>query len=99
MEWQRDSVLSDRRNRMLRALHESGISVIASGHEHAYQRALLTWPDAVLIDIVQGGGGAPLIKLPTQAESAQLFSQYHVAGSIVKPENVLVDEVYGFTLL
>ena len=71
MEWQRDSVLIARRDRMVRALHEAGISIIASGHEHAYERALLTWPDAALIAIVTGGGGSPLHKIPPPAESAQ----------------------------
>jgi hypothetical protein len=95
-EWERDAVLKDRRDRMVRALHESGISIIASGHDHAYQRALLTWPDAVLIAIVTGGAGAPLHQIPTPAQSAKLFSEYKVAGSVVKPQNVLTDQVFHF---
>ena len=73
MEWQSDAVLTERRDRMVSAMHDAGISILASGHEHAYQRALLTWPDAVLIAIVSGGAGAPLHKLPPPAEVAQLF--------------------------
>src|SRR5258706_16237744 len=84
---------------MVRALHDAGIAVILSGHEHTYQRALMTWPDAVLIAIVTGGGGAPLHQMPTPAESARLFSEYQVAGAVVKPENVLTDQVYNFTHL
>ena len=99
MEWQTDAVLIERRERMVRALHEAGISMIASGHEHAYQRALLTWPDAVLITLVSGGAGAPLHHIPPLAESAQLFSEYKVAGSVVKPENVNVSQVFNFTHL
>jgi len=99
LEWQRDTVLAERRDRMVRALHETGISIIASGHDHDYQRALLTWPDAVLVAIVSGGAGAPLHKLPPPAESARLFSEYRVAGSIVKPENVFTSQVFNFTLL
>jgi hypothetical protein len=99
MEWQRDSVLIERRERMIRALHESGIAVLASGHEHSYQRALLTWPDAVLIAIVTAGGGAPLHTIPPPAESARLYSEYKVAGSIVKPENVFTSQVFNFTHL
>ena len=57
MEWQNDSVLVERRERMVRSLHDAGIAIVASGHQHAYQRALLTWPDAVLVAIVTGGGG------------------------------------------
>lgn len=95
-EWQRDSVLVKRRETMVRALHDAGISVILGGHEHTYQRALLTWPDAVLIAIVTGGAGAPLHDLPTQAESAKLFSEYHVAGSVVKPENVFTAQAFNF---
>lgn len=98
-EWQHDPVLKERRERMVRALHESGISIIASGHEHTYQRALLTWPDAVLIAIVSGGGGAPLHDVPPTPVSAAMFAQYKVAGSVVKPENVVTDKVFNFVLL
>ena len=87
-EWQVDSVLRDRRARMTQALKDAGIGVLATGHEHSYQRALFTWPDAVLVNIVTGGGGAPLYALPAPAQAAQLYSEYHVAGSTVKPENV-----------
>lgn len=99
MEWQTDAVLVERRERMVRALHDAGISMIASGHEHAYQRALLTWPDAVLITLVTGGAGAPLHHIPNPTQSAQLFSEYKVAGSIVKPENVTAAQVFNFTHL
>lgn len=95
-EWQRDSVLVERRETMVRALHDAGISVILSGHEHAYERALMTWPDAVLVAIVTGGGGAPLHKLPPPAQSARLFSEYRVAGGGIKPENVSTAQVFNF---
>jgi hypothetical protein len=98
-EWQRDPVLRERRERMVRALHENGISVIVSGHEHTYQRALLTWPDAVLVSIVTGGGGAPLHDLPPAPEAAALYAQYQVAGSVVKPQNVFTNSVFNFVLL
>jgi len=96
VEWQNDVVLRDRRERMVDALHKSGIGVLASGHEHAYERALLTWPDAVLINIVTGGAGSPLHDIPPPAEGAQLFSEYKVAGSVIKPSNVLTDRVFHF---
>jgi hypothetical protein len=89
-------VLVERRERMVRSLHDAGISILASGHQHAYQRALLTWPDAVLVAIVTGGGGAPLHDVPASTESGRLFSEYRVAGSIVKPENVVSDKVFNF---
>jgi hypothetical protein len=74
--------------------------VLCAGHEHGYERALLTWPDgSVLICIVQGGGGAPLHPMPTQAEAARLFSLYHSAGGSIKPENVYVGQIDNFTLL
>jgi hypothetical protein len=98
-EWQRDSVLSNRRERMVRALHETGISILATGHEHDYQRALLTWPDAVLISLGLGGGGAPLNALPPSPEVARRFSEYQVAGATVKPENVFSAQVYHFVHL
>jgi hypothetical protein len=98
-EWQRDPVLVERRERMMRALKESGISILATGHEHSYQRALITWPDAVLVVISPGGGGAPLQPIPPPAESARLFAEYKVAGSEVKPENVFTSQVFCFTHL
>ncbi len=95
-EWQRDSVLVARRERMVAALHQAGIAILATGHEHDYQRAILTWPDAVLISIGTGGAGAPLNPIPAPHQVAQLFSEYKVAGSTVKPENVFSAQVFHF---
>jgi hypothetical protein len=96
VEWEADSVLLNRRERMMQALHEAGIGVLAAGHEHAYERALFTWPDAVLVDIVTGGGGGPLHAIPPQAQSAQLFARYKVAGSTVDPANVVAGSFNHF---
>jgi hypothetical protein len=96
VEWQSDAVLQERRERMVRALHEGGIGILATGHEHAYERALMTWPDGVLINIVTGGAGSPLHDIPGPAQSAQLFSQYKVAGGTIKPENVLTGQFFHF---
>ena len=96
VEWQNDAVLRERRERMVRALYEAKIGVIASGHEHAYQRAIFTWPDAVLINLVTGGAGSPLHSIPGPARSAALYSEYRVAGSVVKPENVYTGRFYHF---
>lgn len=96
VEWQSDAVLQERRERMVRALHENGIGILATGHEHAYQRALMTWPDGVLINIVTGGAGSPLHDIPPPAQGAQLFSQYRVAGGVIKPENVLTGRFFHF---
>jgi hypothetical protein len=95
-EWQRDTVLTERRERMVKALHAAGSSIIVSGHEHSYQRALLTWPDDVLVTIVAAGGGALLYPLPPPAQSAQLFAEYKVAGSVVEPANVFTAETFNF---
>ncbi len=99
VEWQSDAMLIERRERMVNALREGGISVLATGHEHAYERALLTWPDAVLISIVTGGAGSPLHTIPPPAEGARMFSEYKVAGSVVKPEHVLTESVFHFVHL
>ena len=96
VEWQNDDVLRERRERMVRALHTAGIGVLATGHEHAYERALLTWPDAVLINIVTGGAGSPLHDIPSPREGARLFSEYRVAGSVIQPENVFTEQVFHF---
>ena len=99
-EWESDPVMRARRDQIVEAMHKGGISVLAAGHEHGYERALLTWPDgSVLICIVQGGGGAPLHPMPSQAEAARLFSQYRSAGASIKPENVYVGQIDNFTLL
>lgn len=97
VEWQNDDVLRERRARMVQAMRDAkNIGVIAAGHEHAYERALLTWPDAVIISIVAGGAGSPLHAIPSPAQSAALFSEYKVAGSEIKPENVFTADVYHF---
>jgi hypothetical protein len=100
MEWEMDPVMHARRDQIVKAMHEGGISILASGHEHDYQRALLTFPDgSVLINIVQGGGGAPLHPLPQPAEAARLFSMYKSVGGTIKPENVYTAEINNFTFL
>ena len=100
MEWESDPIMRARRDQIVRALHEGGISILATGHEHDYERALLTWPDgSVLINIVQGGGGAPLHPLPPPAQSAQLFAAYKSAGSSIKAENVYTAEINNFSVL
>jgi hypothetical protein len=99
MEWQSDAVMRERRERMMKALHETGISIIAAGHEHAYERALFTWPDAVMIVVNMGGAGAPLHDIPPLAQTAQLFTEYKVAGSEVKAENVFSAKVFHFVHL
>ena len=99
MEWQRDSLLIATRERMVSSMHDAGIGVLATGHEHSYQRALLTWPGAALIVIVTGGTGAPLNPIPPPSESARLFATYKVAGGVIKPENVFTSQVFNFTHL
>ena len=95
-----DPVMKQRREALVAALHEGGISVLASGHEHTYQRALITFPDGVLINIVQGGGGAPLHPLPSLAQAAQLYASYgNVAGGVIKPENVYAASINNFCFL
>lgn len=98
-EWQ-DPVMQERREQIIQAMHKGGISVLTAGHEHGYERALLTWPDgSVLICMVQGGGGAPLHPLPAMPVAAQLFSQYKCAGATIKPENVYTAQINNFTVL
>jgi hypothetical protein len=100
MEWEMDPVMVSRRDQIVKAMHEGGISILGTGHEHDYERALLTFPDgSVLIIIVQGGAGAPLHPLPAPAEAARLFSMYQSAGGTIKAENVSTAEINNFTLI
>jgi hypothetical protein len=96
VEWESDEVLRERRERMVRALYEARIGIMAAGHEHAYERVIFTWPDAALIYIVAGGAGSPLHDIPSPSQSAVMFSQYKVGGATVKPENVYSGEVFHF---
>ncbi len=96
MQWQADSVLYNRRETMVKALREAGLAVLASSHEHNYQRALLTSGDAVLVCIVSGGGGSPVHLGATSAEASRIFSLYQVPGGEFKPENVVAAAVYHY---
>jgi hypothetical protein len=100
MDWEMDSVMQDRRDQIVRAMHEGGISVIAGGHEHDYERALMTWPDkTVLISMVQGGAGAPLHPLPPPEQAAAIIASSKAAGGTIKAENVYTAVINNFTLL
>ena len=100
MDWEMDDVMRHRRDEIVRAMHEGGISVIAAGHEHDYERALLTWPDkTVLIAMVQGGAGAPLHALPPPEEAAMIIASSKAGGATIKPENVYTAVINNFTLL
>ena len=100
MDWEADPIMRARRDQIVNAMHEAGMSVLVGGHDHDYQRALLTWPDrSVLIVMVQGGAGAPLHALPPPAKAAQMFSMYKSAGGAIKPENVYTAMINNFTLL
>jgi predicted MPP superfamily phosphohydrolase len=96
VEWQSDDVLRARRARMVKAMRESGISILAAGHEHAYERALLTGGNAVLIVLVTGGAGTPLHVIPTGNTAAQLFASYNVEDARFRPEDVFVSESFHF---
>lgn len=95
-EWQSDDMLRQRRADLVRILRESKFAVIVSGHEHAYERALLTCGDAVIIILVSGGAGAPLYDIPNATQSAALFSSYDVEGCEFKSENALVSQSYHY---
>ena len=100
MDWEMDDVMRARRDQIVAAMHEGGISVIAGGHEHDYERALMTWPDgSVLISLVQGGAGAPLHPLPPPAQAAQIIASSKAAGGTIKPENVYTAVINNYTLL
>ena len=101
MDWEMDDVMRERRNQIVNAMHEGGISVLVGGHEHDYERALLTWSDGqVLIAMVQGGAGAPLHPLQPPAKSAAIIASSSTpAGSKIEPKNVYTAEINNFTLL
>jgi hypothetical protein len=99
MEWQSDSVLYNRRENLVKALRENGLAVLATGHEHSYQRALLTYGDAVLICVVSGGGGAPLIQIATGAEAGRIYSLYKIPGAEFKAENVVTAMAFNYSHL
>lgn len=100
MDWEMDDVMRQRRDQIVSAMKEGGISVIVGGHEHDYERALITFPDgSIMIAMVQGGAGAPLHPLPPPAQAAQLFQQSAPKGGTIKPENVYTAVINNFTYL
>ena len=100
MDWEMDDVMRQRRDQIVSAMKEGGISVIVGGHEHDYERALITFPDgSIMIVMVQGGAGAPLHPLPPPAKAAQLISSSAPKGGTIKPENVYTAVINNFTYL
>lgn len=97
-EWESDSVLTARRETMVIALREAGLAVLVSGHEHAYERALLVCGDAVLVCIVQGGGGSPLHVIPTGDEAGRMFASYKLPDCGFEAENVYASMSYSYTV-
>lgn len=96
-EWQADDMLQQRRAQLVRVLRESGLSVIAAGHEHAYERALLSCGDAVLIYLVAGGGGSPLHEdVASGPKAGEMFAAYDLDDCEFKPENVLSSQTFHF---
>jgi hypothetical protein len=98
-EWESDSLLSARRATMVKALREAGLAVMVAGHEHAYERALLTCGDAVLICLVAGGAGSPLHQIATGEEAGRMFAAYEVEGCEFKPENVYASMSFSYTVM
>ncbi|MGH7724038.1 MAG: metallophosphoesterase family protein [Candidatus Eiseniibacteriota bacterium] len=98
-EWESDSVLYNRRLEMVDALREAGLSVMAAGHEHAYERALLTCGESVLICLVAGGAGSPLHAVATGQQAASMFAAYDIPGCEFKPENVFASVSFHYVLL
>lgn len=97
VEWQSDDMLRFRRAELVRVLSQSKLSVLVSGHEHAYERALMNCGDAVIISLVTGGAGSPLHEIPTGEEAARLFSDYgEIAGCEFQPQDVFASEVFHF---
>jgi hypothetical protein len=98
-EWESDSLLSARRATMVKALREAGLAVMVAGHEHAYERALLTCGDAVLICLVAGGAGSPLHQIAPGEEAGRMFAAYEVEGCEFKPENVYASMSFSYTVM
>ena len=97
VEWQSDDMLRFRRAELVRVLSKSKLSVLVSGHEHAYERALMRCGDAVIINLVTGGAGSPLHAIPTGGEAGQLFSEYgEIADCEFQPQDVFASEVFHF---
>jgi hypothetical protein len=97
-EWESDSLLSARRQTMVNVLREAGLAVLVAGHEHAYERAALVCGDAVLICIVQGGGGSPLHDIPLGAVAGAAFAAYELEDCGFKAENVFAAITYSYTV-
>ena len=98
VEWQTDDMLRFRRAELVRVLRESKLALLVSGHEHAYQRALMTCDDnAVIVNLVVGGAGSPLHDIPMGDEAASLFASYgEIAGCEFQPADVFVNQAFNF---
>jgi len=96
-EWQTDAMLQQRRADLVKILREAELSVVATGHEHAYERALLSCGDAVIVFLVAGGAGSPLHDdVVTDARAGAMYAQYQVEDCEFKPENVFASLSFHF---
>ncbi|MEO6463756.1 MAG: hypothetical protein ABIP29_11835, partial [Candidatus Eisenbacteria bacterium] len=98
-EWESDSLLSARRATMVAALREAGLAVMVAGHEHAYERAVLSCGDAVLVCIVSGGAGSPLHVVATGDKAGEMFASYDVHNCEFKAENVFSSMVFNYSVV
>ncbi len=98
-EWEADSLLSARRETMVKVLREAGLSVLVAGHEHAYERAALVCGDAVMLCVVSGGAGSPLHVIPTGEEAGRMFAAYELPDCRFEPENVFASMVFSYSIM
>jgi hypothetical protein len=98
-QWQARPETRARRERLVRAILESNAFLLLAGHEHAYQRAVLSSPRGERLIVTSGGAGSPLHVLPNPTESAALFAAYDGAWGTFPPSEVRARSTYNLVHL
>jgi hypothetical protein len=81
---------------MVNALREAGLAVLATSHEHNYQRGAPDDRGRRARVHRLGRGGQPLPPDRDGAEAGRIFSLYQVPGGVFKPENVVTAVVFNY---
>ena len=98
-DWFQDhwgSNIRDQLKQLVHLLQRTGVQLILAGHEHNYERNLLSISDAAypaaLNIVISGGGGTPLRPLATETQIQSTAAKYSALGF----ESAQLSSIYAY---